>query len=148
MLTPALARVAACGGRAGMVRRVAESDPARLLGVLQAHSMRFVVISGAGDEGVAIAPSRHPTNLEALGGALEELGAGLRQDERLVGGAPRPVFGPAGRVTLSTAAGPLALYVGPEQPSLYAQVLQEAVVVELEGVTVRAAPFPAEVRDD
>lgn len=123
-----------------------ETDPGPVLTALVARHVRFVVITGQVAPGVAIAPARHPANLEALGRALDDLEGQLQEDAARA--VDDPAFGPAGRLSLMTSAGPLTVFFGPAQPALYAQVLEESVEEELAGIMVRTAPFPAEVHDD
>jgi hypothetical protein len=124
-------------------------DLAPIVRALCDANVQFVVV-GEVAEGrpLRIVVSRHPTNLEALGRALDGLGATARlrrPDEPDAGrdgerrDGPRRVGDPAGTVEISTSAGEVDLLFGGPRLSLYAEALALAEERELGGVRVRWA---------
>jgi hypothetical protein len=110
----------------------------------------FVVVGDpATDRPLRLVVSRHPTNLDALGRALDRLGATLRpvsapgeaQETRR---EPRRVGDAAGTISVSTSAGDVDLVFGGPRRSLYADALSHAQDRELGGVRARwTAELPA-----
>lgn len=128
-------------------------DPAPVVRALSDANAQFVVVGEIGAGGpLRIVVSRHPTNLEALGRALDGLGATVRlprPDDLDAGGegerpdGPRRVGDPAGTVEVLTPAGEVDLLFGGPRLSLYAEAVVRAEERELGGVRVRwAADVP------
>lgn len=128
-------------------------DLPRLIGVLNAHRVEYVVIGGLAinvhgvaratyDLDVAIAGGRQ--NLQRVAAALSELKPSLR-------GAPAglPIsfdaatLGGAETWTLRTDAGDLDLMVRPEGTTGYDELVADALVVDVFGTTIRVASFDA-----
>ena len=127
-------------------------DPEPVLRALLGANVQFVVVGEPEAEGsLRLVVSTHPTNLDALGRVLDELGATVRvgdtQRSRNGAGAtpvpdagPRPLADPLGAVEVTSAAGDLVLFFGGEHSSLYAEVLDVSAERQLGDVPVRWAP--------
>jgi len=115
-----------------------------MLGALVAAGVRFVMV-GAPEEGLAVAVSRHPTNLGLLGSVLESMGARVREDPAGFDPGPRRAFSPLGIVWVSSQHGDLALLFGSPGESAYSVALDSSVQREVSGYTIRwveAVPKP------
>ena len=121
-------------------------DPIHALRVLSKHRVRFVVIGGFagrlwGSNSITndldICYARDVKNLEALAGALQELGAHLR-------GAPKDLpllldaktLKAGDHFTFETTAGNLDCLGTPQGSQGYLDLIQGASEVELEGIRV------------
>jgi hypothetical protein len=122
-------------------------DPGPVVRALSDAHAQFVVVGEvAAGRPIRIVVSRHPTNLEALGRALDGLGATVRAprpggpdaggDEERPDG-PRRLGDPAGTVEVSTPAGEVDLLLGGPRTSLYTEAVVRAEERELGGVRVR-----------
>ncbi len=139
-----------------------EFDPERMLRVLEAAGVRFVLIGGMaavlyGDVGVTIdldvVPERSPDNLRRLAGALGELSARIRTDgvaEGLPFDCSAEFLGslsPDAILNLTTAAGDLDLTFVPSGTRGYPDLKRQAVVVEVgEGVSATVAALADVIR--
>jgi hypothetical protein len=90
--------------------------------------------------------SRHPTNLDALGRALDRLEATMRpfsshleEQATVPGQGPRRLGRETGTISVSTSAGDVDLVFGGVRRSLYADILPHTRERELDGVRVRWA---------
>lgn len=124
-------------------------DAGRILRDLASGSVDFVVIGGIAavlhgsprntfDLDIAFAAD--PTNLEALGTVLQDLGARLRgvpEDVPFV--ADAATLSQVEVLTLSTAAGDLDVLANPAGAPRYEQLRDAADRYELDGTTVRVA---------
>jgi Nucleotidyl transferase of unknown function (DUF2204) len=131
------------------VAHLPELDVKRILQVLTAHGVDFVVIGGMAavlhgsatlTQDVDISFAQDDANLEALGGALRELRASLRGVEDDVpfvpdAGTLRQVQLP----TLQTFAGPLDLLVQPDGSPPYEHLRRGADRVDVGGFAVLVA---------
>ncbi len=133
-------------------------DPDRLLQVLHAHGVQFVLIGGyaAALHGsdhltfdVDITPSRDPVNLDRLSSALTELGARIRV-EGIEGGLP---FAHDGRSlakatvwNLVTDAGDLDLAFLPAGTEGWEDLHRSGIVVDLPGGRTEVAALADIVR--
>ena len=105
----------------------------------------FVVVGEpASGRPLRLVVSRHPTNLDALGRALDRLEATMRPLPSLAGERwreaeqkPRRVGDETGTISVSTSAGDVDLVFGGGRRSLYADALSNAQERALGGVRVR-----------
>jgi hypothetical protein len=124
-------------------------DPGSVLRMLLAANVQFVVVGDPEAEGaLRMVVSTHPTNLDALGRALERLSATVRLDDGVEAQAgptsgPQRVGDALGTVDVATSAGDLVLLLGGAHQSLYAETAGTSVEREIAGVTVRWAAEPA-----
>lgn len=117
-------------------------DVAMVVRALSDANVQFVVV-GEPVEGqpLRLVVSRHPTNLDALGRALDRLGSTVRSlgaamesaaTEAVAAGgeahagAPRRVGDPLGTIPVATAGGDVDLLFGGARRSLYAEVALHA----------------------
>jgi hypothetical protein len=127
-------------------------DPGPLLRALVGANVQFVVVGDPGLEGpLRLVLSAHPTNLDALGRALDGVSATARADELPdrhrdgAGGSSGParVGDPLGTVAVTTSVGDALLLFGGAHGSLYAETLALAQAQEVAGVSVQwAAELP------
>lgn len=118
---------------------------AGVLGALGEAGVQAIVVGDpvAGPE-LRLVVSRHPTNLVALGRALDRLGARLEPLRPTRAGAGlRRVGDPLGTLRATVAGGRLALSFGGPNGSLYAETLETSEDRVVAGVQVRWAPDPA-----
>jgi transcriptional regulator with XRE-family HTH domain len=124
--------------------RFAEFEPAKILGRLAAHSVNFVVVGGAAvvlrarPRAAAELDITYPTvagNLESLGAALADLGAGASGEGKL---APAALRRPP-HAALSTAAGPIRLHVKPAGAPTYPALRRHAAIVKVGRVNAPVA---------
>lgn len=135
-------------------------DPVALLKALRGANVQFVVIGDPEPRGaLRIVVSAHPTNLGALGSALEPFspavdvantaerpeapGAGMPPAE-----GPRRIGDPFGTVEVRTSAGNVVLLLGGAHRSLYAGTLAASTEREIAGVLVQWAAEPGWGEDD
>lgn len=121
-------------------------EPVTVLDVLVGANVQFVVVGEPNRrEALQLVVSRHPTNLEALGKALDRLGSTLRSDHADDPGELRRVGDPSGTVAVRTSGGDVDLIFGGPRRSLYAETLEHAVEREIDGTLVQwsetAAPL-------
>jgi predicted nucleotidyltransferase len=131
------------------VAHLPELDVRRILQVLTAHGVDFVVIGGVAailhgsatlTQDVDVCFATDDANLEALGGALRELNASLRGVEDDV-----PFVPDAGTLrqiqllTLQTSAGPLDVLVKPDGCPPYARFRRRADRMDVGGFAVLVA---------
>ena len=122
-------------------------DPERLLRVLTAHEVRFVLIGGwagrlQGSPSVTvdldICYDRRPDNLEALAGALVELDVRLRgAPEGMTFHVDARALRAGDMFTLSTQAGDLDLLGNPAGVGGYDDLATRSVVYELDDLRVQ-----------
>jgi hypothetical protein len=127
----------------------AELDPARLLGLLTARGVDYVLIGGLAavlhgsatlTQDVDICFARDEGNLEALAKALRELGAKLRGVEEPVPFVPdRRSLEQAELLTLDTSAGPLDLVALPPGAPPYEVLRRRAQRLDLGAFAVAVA---------
>lgn len=141
-------------------------DPGPLLRTLLGANVQFVVVGDPVVEGsLRLVVSAHPTNLDALGRALDALSATARTDGPSrpdgapeVGAAPAPGSGaggrgssagptrvgdPLGTVAVTTSVCDVLLLFGGAHGSLYAETMALAGAQEIAGVRVQwAAELP------
>jgi hypothetical protein len=127
----------------------AELDPGRLLGLLTARGVDFVLIGGLAavlhgsatltqDVDICFAPDQG--NLDALGKALGELGARLRGVGESVPFVPdRRTLEQAELLTLDTSAGPLDLVALPKGAPPYDVLRRRAQRLDLGAFAVSVA---------
>lgn len=124
-------------------------DPAGVVGGLSALDVQFVVVGDLSADGpLRVVVSRHPANLDALGRALERMGAVLSAPP-----APPPgpdvdagtqrVGDPLGAVELVARGGDVEILFGGARGSLYAEMLAASEPLEIGTVLVRWAEAPA-----
>ncbi len=120
------------------------ADVASVVRALSDANVQFVVVGEpVAGHPLRLVVSRHPTNLEALGRALDRLESTLRVPEatRVKEAAgddpPRRVGDPLGTVSLATSAGDVDLMFGGSRRSLYAEVALHAQERELGGTRVQ-----------
>jgi hypothetical protein len=131
-------------------------EPVTVLGALVGANVQFVVVGEpGGGTALQLVVSRHPTNLEALGKALDRLGSTLRTDTDASAGADagadtggpdrrlHRVGDPSGTVAVRTPVGDVDLIFGGLRRSLYAETLEQAVEREIEGTLVKWSEAPA-----
>lgn len=130
---------------------------AALVDALADANVQFVVVGEVtGLDPLRVVVSRHPTNLDALGRALDRLGAKLQlADEADTeaaedGGAggpdvavPERVGDPLGTLSVATAFGHLTLMFGGPSGSLYAETVAASRPLEVGGRSVAWAAAPA-----
>jgi hypothetical protein len=131
-------------------------DPLRALRVLQARGVRFVLIGGFGarlygsptvTNDLDLCYARDMANLEAMAGALSELGARLR-------GAPADVsflldaktLRAGDRFTFVTEAGNLDCLGTPSGVTGFEELERTAVTMDLDGLEVRVASIEDLIR--
>jgi hypothetical protein len=118
-------------------------DLAAIVRALSDVHAKFVVV-GKPTAGapIELVVSGHPTNLEAIGRALDRLGAALRAadaDRAPCGGGtegPRRAVDPRGTVAVRTPAGDVDLVVGGPGATLYAAAARSAHERDVCGVRV------------
>jgi hypothetical protein len=118
--------------------KVSSSDGGRVLRTLVDANVQFVVVGepeGAG--ALRLVVSRHPTNLEALGRALDSLGSSLRTLPESSAPGLHRIGDPAGTVAVQTVDGDVDLVFGGPHRSLYAEALERAQQREIGGTTVQ-----------
>ncbi|HTX62678.1 MAG TPA: hypothetical protein VMD28_03515 [Acidimicrobiales bacterium] len=108
---------------------------------LSAADVQFVVVGApAAGQPLGIVVSRHPTNLDALGRALDRLGSRVRAPAGSAPGeSPRRVGDPLGTVSVTTSAGDVDLMFGGARRSLYAEVAGYAQPLDIGGLWVQWA---------
>lgn len=131
-------------------------DPVGQLGVLARHRVRFVLIGGFAGKlwgsptvttDIDICYARDTKNLDALAGALRELGALLR-------GAPADLpfrldgrtLGAGDHFTFITRLGELDCLGTPQGSSGFAELDRNATGFDLEGLTVRVVSLDDLIR--
>lgn len=137
---------------------VADLDPARLLGTLERHGVRYVVIGAIAaiaqgyplaTEDLDITPENELDNLERLAAALEELGARLRVPGGLTEGVPLPIdprlLAQSDLWSLTTDAGDLDLVFTPAGTAGYSDLRRDALELDL-GVSVLVASLRDVIR--
>lgn len=139
-------------------------DLASVVRALSDASVQFVVVGEpVAGQPVRLVVSRHPTNLDALGRALDRLDAVMRRQERSPAGepgepgepeeaeegkeaeaeeageqgGPRRAVDPMGTIAVRTSAGDVDLVFGGATRSLYAEAADRAEEREVEGLRVR-----------
>jgi hypothetical protein len=141
-------------------------DVGSVVRALSDANVQFVVV-GQSDAGspLRVVVSKHPTNLEALGRALDRLDASLRALGELATASaeghasgtvdddppedlPRRVGDPLGTIAVTTSAGDVDLIFGGPRRSLYAEVASHAQERKVGGLSVQwtdalPAPEPA-----
>lgn len=136
-------------------------DVGRMLDVLAAHDVDFVVIGGFAVElyDVAVPPTRDVditpaggSNLERLAAALDELDARLRVPDgppegvKLPGGIDGTFLAEMTTAALVTAAGPLDISLRPDGTDGYPDLAQQSVEIEYEGRSVPVASLEDIIR--
>lgn len=131
-------------------------DLASVVRALSDANVQFVVVGEpAAGSPLTLVISRHPTNLEALGRALDGLASTVRTVEPSASqakspdatesgadrgaGTPRRVGDPMGTIALTTSAGDVDLLLGGPRRSLYAEVSTHAHEREVGGMRVKWA---------
>lgn len=124
-------------------------DPAAVLQALLGANVQFVVVGDPEADGpLRLVAAAHPTNLDALGRALERFSPTVQVAEPPAPppgpepAEPRRIGDPFGAVTVTTSAGDVALLLGGARRSLYAGTLAVATTREIGGVHVRWAAEP------
>lgn len=117
---------------------MSSSDGELVLRTLADANVQFVVIGEPDAGGVLqLVVSRHPTNLEALGRALDTLGSSLRPVNEPAAEGVQRIGDPAGTLALRTNAGDVDLVFGGQRRSLYADTLERAEERDIGGTRVR-----------
>lgn len=119
-------------------------DAVCLVRELAGANVQFVLV-GEPDGGrpISIVLSRHPTNLEAVGRALDRLDSTVRAQAIAAAGGdahsfdPVRVGDPLGTIPVTTSAGDVDLIFGGPRRSLYAQVAAQAREREVGGLRVQ-----------
>jgi hypothetical protein len=139
------------------VAREAPYDASAVVGALQQHGVRFVVIGGVAaiaqgsplpTEDIDVTPDRAPDNLQSLVGALNDLDAKLRAES---GGVDFPIeaqmLGARKMWTLTTRAGDLDLVFEPPGTRGYDDLRRHALHLDLgSGAPVLVAALPDVIR--
>lgn len=119
-------------------------DVASVVRALSDANVQFVLVGEpAAGKPLRVVVSRHPTNLEALGRALDRLESTVRPPEATAAGVgpddplPRRVADPMGTIAVTTSAGEVDLIFGGPRRSLYAEVVLQAQERELGGLRVQ-----------
>ncbi len=118
-------------------------DVASVVRALSDANVQFVVVGeAASGHPLRLVVSRHPTNLEALGRALERLESTVRASALAtpVEGRdppPRRVGDPMATIPVATSGGDLDLMFGGPRRSLYAEVALHAEERNIGGVRVQ-----------
>lgn len=127
-------------------------DVVAVVRALSDANVQFVVVGEAGSgHPLQVVVSRHPTNLEALGRALERLESTVRasalaapSEEASDDPPPRRVGDPMATIPVATSGGDLDLMFGGPRRSLYAEVAMHAEERDIGGVRVQwAGELPA-----
>lgn len=122
------------------------SDGGQVLRTLADANVQFVVIGEPDAGGVLqLVVSRHPTNLEALGRALDSLGSSLRTASEAPPGGVQRIGDPAGTLAVRTSGGDVDLVFGGPRRSLYADTLERAEERDIDGTRVHWSGAPAPV---
>ena len=138
---------------------MSEPDPLKILGALEGHRVRFVLIGAAAarvagaplvTEDIDITPATDKPNLERLVGALKELRARLRSPSDR-GGVPFPLEANMLRTadlwTLTTSAGDLDICFTPSGTRGYRDLRREASRIRVgPGITVSVASLRDVIR--
>ena len=125
---------------------MSSSDGGLILRTLVDANVQFVVVGEPGAAGaLGLVVSRHPTNLEALGRALDALGSSLRRAPEEGPSGLHRIGDPAGTVAVRTAGGDVDLLFGGVHRSLYADTFEQSEEREVDGVDVRWCREPAPV---
>lgn len=137
---------------------MAEFDPQRILGVLDDHRVRYVLVGGLaaalhGAEYVTtdvdITPDTSEENLERLAEALRELDARIRTADEPAGVPFEPEADLIARsqiLNLTTDAGDLDLSVVPAGTEGYRDLRRNAVDIDIRGIRVPVAALADVVR--
>lgn len=119
-------------------------DVASVLRVLSDANVQFVVVGEpAAGHPLRIVVSSHPTNLDALGRALDRLASTVRApavtapEEEVGDDPPRRIGDPLGTVPVATSAGDVDLLFGGSRRSLYAEVALQAQPRDIGGLCVQ-----------
>lgn len=133
-------------------------DVAAIVRVLSDGNVQFVVVGDVEARGpgvpLLLVVSRHPTNLEALGRALDRLDSTVRvplhaeaaeEEAEKADGMPLRVGDPRGTIGITTSAGDVDLMFGAANRSLYAELASRAEVRELGDLRVQ---WTGDVPDD
>jgi hypothetical protein len=127
--------------------RGAPPDVGAVLRALSGANVQFIVVGDVdGERPLRVVVSRHPTNLEALGRALDGLGSVLREaadpaDPADIG--PTRLGDPLATVGVATDAGDVDILFGGPRQSLYAETLTVSEERDVTGLSVRWADAPA-----
>ncbi len=120
------APVTGCGGCVTVAPRV--PDVVAVVRELSDANVQFVLVGEPAEgEPLRLVVSRHPANLDAVGRALDRLGASVRvksagaAQEQAPDGPPHRVGDPLGAVAVRTSAGDVDLLFGGPRRSLYAE---------------------------
>ena len=125
---------------------MSSSDGGLILRTLVDANVQFVVVGEPGAAGaLRLVVSRHPTNLEALGRALDALGSSLRRAPEEGPSGLHRIGDPAGTVAVRTDGGDVDRLFGGAHRSLYADTLEQSEEREVHGVGVRWCREPAPV---
>lgn len=115
-------------------------DVAAVVRALSDANVQFVLVGEpSAGEPLRLVVSRHPTNLDALGRALDRLTSAVRipsggaHDDGPAGAEPRRVGDALGTVPLTTRAGDVDLVFGGPRRSLYADAADRAQEREVDG---------------
>lgn len=128
-------------------------DAERIIGTLNRHQVRYVVIGGFAIElwdvavpptqDIDVTPETSEANLKSLSAALNELGARLRvsgsEPVTVPGGITPELIGQVSILNLATDAGPLDLTIMPQGTTGYAGLVQNASDLEINGLVVPTA---------
>jgi hypothetical protein len=131
-------------------------DPLRALRTLDAHGVRFVVIGGVAaaahgspsvTQDLDVCPERTPDNLERLAAALVSLHARLRGiDEDVPFLLDARTLDAGDHFTFITDAGDLDVLGTPAGTGGYDDLVTDAVVVDLDELSVRVATIEGLIR--
>ncbi len=127
-------------------------DVGSVIRAMSEANVQFVVVGEPATVGpLRLVVSRHPTNLDALGRALDRLESSVRPPRAVDtdegapdrAASPRRVGDPMGTIAVETSAGDVDLLFGGARRSLYAEVVLRAEERELGGRRVQwAAELP------
>jgi hypothetical protein len=131
-------------------------DPLGAIRVLRDHEVRFVLIGGVAGaahgspsvtQDLDICPDGSPENLERLAAALAEVHARLRGvDEDVPFLFDARTLAAGDTFTFSTDVGSLDSVITPAGTDGYADLIRDAVVVDLDGTEVQVAALDALIR--
>jgi len=138
---------------------VSEPDPLKILGALERHRVRFILIGAAAariagapvvTEDIDITPATDKANLERLAAALKELRARLRSPSES-SGVPFPLDADMLRTadmwTLTTSAGDLDICFTPSGTRGYSDLRREALRTRVgPGISVSVASLRDVIR--
>jgi hypothetical protein len=117
--------------------KLSSSDGGLILRTLVDANVQFVVIGEPSAGGaLRLVVSRHPTNLEALGRALDSLKSSLRAVPQEATPGLHRIGDPEGTVAVHTAGGDVDLVFGGAHRSLYADIFERSEERDINGTAV------------